>query len=197
MDLGIVFKRSLYGMMAIVGWILGAAEHQSWIPYLSIPIAIAGYFFCESRTSSGKPRWHGLNDWVASGLGIVALFATSREFLGEGLEGKLLSGTHLLVYLTWIVLIQYKSIHRCWLLMALGVLQIAVASVLVSGGWFGLCVFGYIFSSIWTLSVFSLYRAEQRFYGRDEDSAERPFNVPASPNVSQVFGTIQFDEQGN
>ena len=35
MELGTVFKLSLYGLTALVGWILGAAENQSWQPYAS------------------------------------------------------------------------------------------------------------------------------------------------------------------
>ena len=160
MDIGTVFKLSLYGLTALVGWILGAAENQSWQPYASLPFVILGYLWCEAR---GGSRQHGMSDTLASVCGFLALAFATNEFFGGNPEGKLLAGTHLMVYLTWIVLLQGKTAYRCWLLLALGVLQIAVASVLTNGSWFGFCTVGYLFAAVWTLSVFSLHRAEEQF----------------------------------
>ena len=160
MDLGTVFKLSLYGLTALVSWILGAAENHSWLPYGSLPFVIIGYVWCEAR---GRSRQHGMSDTLGSVFGFVALTVATNEFFSSNPEGKLLAGTHLMVFLTWIVLLQAKTAYRCWLLLALGVLQIAVASVLTSGSWFGFCTVGYLFAAVWTLSVFSLYRAEEQF----------------------------------
>ncbi|MBC8116659.1 MAG: DUF3488 domain-containing protein [Candidatus Saccharimonas sp.] len=185
MDLGTVFKLSLYGLTALVGWILGAAEHQSWLPYGSLPFVILGYLWCEAR---GGSRQHGMSDTLASVFGFIALAVSTNEFFGSNPEGKLLAGTHLMVYLTWIVLLQSKTAYRCWLLLALGVLQVAVASVLTSGSWFGFCTIGYLFASVWTLSVFSLYRAEEQFATTARvDAADR--EQPAVPGDSSVATT--------
>ena len=174
MDLGFVFKMSLYGLTALVGAILGCAESEGVayatgrlgfaLPFLSIPIVICGYFFTEIRWGRDKKNFGaGLNSFSANALGLTALLATGIEFMSENREGKLLAGTHLLLYVTWIVLFQRKTIRLYWFLMALGILQLALASVLTTKGWFGFCALVYTFGAVWTLSIFSLWRAEQQF----------------------------------
>ena len=216
MDLTTVFKLSLYGLTALVGWILGAAEQQSWLPFASLPFVIVGYVWCERPGPSGDTRQRGMSDTLASVLGFIALAFASNEFFGENPEGRLLAGTHLMVYLTWIVVLQYKTSYRCWLLLALGVLQVAVASVLTSGSWFGFCVVGYVFAAVWTLSVFSLYRAMEQFAtaatqrGPDPlvrpDQGVRPTNGEPTDSTlrsgstarhSQVVGSVQHADGGH
>ncbi len=173
MDLATVFKLSLYGLTALVGWILGAAEDRSWLPYYSLPFVLLGFWWCEvfgkqrpregtEHAQGGRPQ-RGLSDELANACGVIAITFAGQEFVSGNHEGKLLAGTHLLVYLTWIVSLQHKTTYRCWLLLALGVLQIAVAAVLSPGSWFGVCLVGYMFVATWTLSVFSLCVTEERF----------------------------------
>ena len=171
MNLATVFKLSLYGLTALVGWILGAAEDQSWLPYCSLPFVLLGFWWCEVF-GKRRPRIgaqgeiiesRGMSDALANACGVIAITFAGQEFISGSHEGKLLAGTHLLVYLTWIVSLQHKTTYRCWLLLALGVLQVAVASVLSPGSWFGICLVGYMFAATWTLSVFSLCVTEERF----------------------------------
>ena len=204
MDLTTVFKLSLYGLTALVGWILGAAEQQSWLPYASLPFVIVGYVWCERTGPNGDARQHGMSDTLASVFGFIALAFASNEFFGENPEGRLLAGTHLMVYLTWIVVLQYKTSYRCWLLLALGVLQVAVASVLTSGSWFGFCVVAYVFAAVWTLSVFSLHRAVEQFATAARDAAATATGAGSSAGSvrgstarrSLVVGSVQHADGG-
>ena len=170
MDLGTVFKLSLYGLTALVGAILGAAEgegsasrtnsrNELVLPFLSLPVVVCGYLFTERRRRDLSSKGTGLSSVWANVLGIIALGATAYEFFSENREGKLLAGTHLLLYATWIVLFQQKTVRLYWFLMALGILQLAVASVLTTKGWFGFCAVAYMFCAVWTLSIFSLWRS--------------------------------------
>lgn len=213
MDLATVFKLSLYGLTALVGWILGAAEDRSWLPYYSLPFVLLGFWWCEvfgkSRSLGGAhhapderlPR--GMSDQLANACGVIAITFAGQEFVSGNHEGKLLAGTHLLVYLTWIVSLQHKTTYRCWLLLALGVLQVAVASVLTPGSWFGVCLVGYMFVATWTLSVFSLCVTEERFaenVGRDGSGVSRKKGLDAAlPHVANTFisETISSIQQGN
>ena len=202
MHLTTVFKISLYGLTALVGWILGAAEQQSWLPYASLPFVIVGYLWCERTGPSEDTRQRGMSDTLASVFGFIALAIASNEFFGENPEGRLLAGTHLMVYLTWIVVLQHKTAYRCWLLLALGVLQVAVSSVLTSGSWFGFCVIGYVFAAVWTLSVFSLHRAVEQFAtaARDDATARTDSSTAAvrssTAQHSQVVGSVQHEDGG-
>ena len=213
MDLGTVFKLSLYGLLAVVGVILGAAESEGniggnahtrlMLSYLSLPIVICGYLFTERRLRSGEQRGSGLGALWANSLGIIALAATAFEFNSENKEGKLLAGTHLLLYATWIVLFQKKTIRSYWFLMALGILQLAIASVLTRSGWFGFSAVVYTFGAVWTLSIFSLWRAETLFEetnlarsesrladGNGLSNTAEPYRQP----VSEVRGAVQHED---
>ena len=195
MDLGFVFKASLYGLTVLVGAILGAAEGEGAIagsgrsalvlPFLSLPIVVFGYLYTERRRQKEGAGGRGISSTWANVLGIIALIATGYEFTSENREGKLLAGTHLLLYATWIVLFQLKTVRLYWFLMALGILQLAVASVLTTKGWFGFCALGYMFGAVWTLSIFSLWRAEQNF---EQDERTRLKEIEArrdEPQFSQ------------
>ena len=162
MDLATIFKLSIYLLTAFVGLVLGVAE-WGWIPFVSLPMTVIGYWWCEVGFGQARTEVRGLSDEPTVVLGGLSLAAATMEFFSNNPEGKLLSGIHLVVYLTWIVLLQRKKNSRYWQLLVLGVLQVAVASVLTNGTWFGLSVIGYLIAATWTMSVFSLYRAAQEF----------------------------------
>lgn len=213
MDVGTVFKLSLYSLTAFVGAILGIAEGEGaiagttraelFLPYGSIPVVICGYLLTERSKRIGTRGTAGLSAIWANSFGIVALIATAYEFTRENRESKLLAGTHLLLYATWIVLFQQKSIRSYWFLMALGILQLSIASVLTRSGWFGFAAVVYLFAAVWTLSIFSLWRAEQLFeeenrtHGMDGASERAgPANggeVVRLRRTSDVRGTIQHE----
>ena len=192
MDLATIFKLSIYLLTAFVGLVLGAAE-WGWIPFVSVPMTILGYWWCEVGWGPNRTQVRGLGEAPSVVLGGVSLTAAAMEFFGDSPEGKLLSGIHLVVYLTWIVLLQRKNNSRYWQLLVLGVLQVAVASVLTNGTWFGLSVVGYLVAATWTMSVFSLYRAAQEFAEDERQDAEQDRAVP-SVLTSQAFHAVCSDD---
>ena len=199
MELTTVFKLSIYLLTAFVGVVLGAAE-WGWIPFVSLPMTMLGYWWCEIDSRPGRRPARGLGDTPTVVLGLLSLAAATMEFFGSNPEGKLLSGIHLVVYLTWIVLLQRKKNSRYWQLLVLGVLQIAVASVLTNGHWFGLSVLGYLVTATWTMSVFSLYRAAEEFAGderRDAGSESRTAtgsHADPQPATSRAFSSVCHDD---
>ncbi|MDB5343632.1 MAG: transglutaminase domain protein [Schlesneria sp.] len=192
MGLATVFKLSVYVLTGFVGLALGLAEYGP-IPFISLPITVFAYWWCETGTKSdGSHR--GVSDTAAIGWGIAALGAATIEFFSESQEGKLLAGIHLVVYLTWIVLLQKKTIYRYWLLMALGIMHIAVGSVLTNSTWYGLCMVVYLFGSIWTLSVFSLYRVAQEF---SESTAHHQVVAAKTVLRGYAFNSIRFEDDAH
>jgi hypothetical protein len=191
MGLATVFKLSVYVLTGFVGLALGLAEYGP-IPFISLPITVFAYWWCETGTKpDGSHR--GVSDTAAVGWGIAALGAATIEFFSDNQEGKLLAGIHLIVYLTWIVLLQKKTIYRYWLLMALGIMHIAVGSVLTNSTWYGLCMVAYLFGGIWTLSVFSLYRVAQEF---SEPTGERPVSGMTALR-GHAFNSIRFEDDAH
>jgi hypothetical protein len=140
---GQLFPSALTPVIAVLGWIL--VDH---LQLIQLPVFLGNLF------------------------GIGALIATGIEFTGGTLERKLLAGAHLLVYLTWIVLLLPKRHRQYWWLIALSVLQVAVAGLLSSGIAFGGAMMGMLLLLLWTLSVFSLFRVLNQYRNRQRHEPE-------------------------
>lgn len=160
MRLETIFQVSIYGLVSLAGISLALAE-GSPLAAFTLPLALLALFFSERWKSVGLPQlWANL-------LGIAALMAGTIEFTSGTAEARLLSGAHFLVYLTWIALFQTKTVRLYWWLCALSVLQMAVGSVLSYDPIYGWLLVVYLLAAVWTLSVFSLFQAEQQFAETD------------------------------
>lgn len=151
-----VFQISIYSLICLASGILAMAEGAAFPQILTFPVALAAFYFTERR------RIVRLTTTWANAFGLLAFLLAALEFFGGNEEGKLLAGAHLIVYLCWIVLFREKRATHYWSVCAMATLQVAVASVLTTAGWFGLMLVVFLFAAIWTLAVFSLYEAEQQ-----------------------------------
>ncbi len=196
----VIFLRSIAVMVCVPALILANAEEATWPSALTPLVVLAAYFLVD--------RWNLLKLSVtgANLLGVAAFLMMAYEFYGNTLLGKLLAGAHLLVYMTWVVLLMQKGIRQFWWLAALSVLQVSVASVLTTNPTFGAALVVTLLVMIWTLSVFTLYRvqlrmrrangAETEVAGTVEDSlTENPVDVASRPSVDVRNGLhIDSDE---
>ncbi|MEZ6042771.1 MAG: transglutaminaseTgpA domain-containing protein [Planctomycetaceae bacterium] len=155
------FHRSIMLTACFSACILCGAEGALLPSGLTPVIAVVAWLFVEELKVFRLPIL------LANTLGIVALVAAAWEFVSGDIESKLLSGGHLIVYLTWIVLLLQKSMRQYWWTVTLCLLQLAVAAVLTSHSGFGSALIGMLFMLIWTLSLFSFYRVL-----RSEDTVE-------------------------
>ena len=146
------FHRSIMLTACLSGIILCAAEGR-WFPSALTPLfAVFAWLLVDEYKKFSLPLI------AANSLGILALMASAAEFASGNIESKLLSGAHLIVYLSWIVLLLRKTPRQYWWVIALCLLQLAVAAVLTSAAGFGASLILMLFVLLWTLSVFSLYR---------------------------------------
>jgi transglutaminase-like putative cysteine protease len=183
MPLATVFRLSLYGLTAFASWMLGRAE-DGWIPFVTFPVLVAAFVLTESRGNWALPAS------VANLLGALAVMAAGYEFFQEGPLSKLLSGAHLLVYATWIVMFQEKTIRNYWWLMGLGILQIAVTSVQATEAnpSFGPFLTLYVCGALWTMCIAALYQAQLQFAGVRDFNQPAPDVMPAERRVLQYDG---------
>ncbi len=182
MNPALAFQFSLYTLTALAGGMLAFGEGGLSRAWLSLPLCCAAWFFNERWAVVRIPKA------AANFLGVAALVGTGVDFFGPGLVSRLLAGAHLLVYLTWILLFQKKDVVHYWWLCALGVLQVAVGSILTVSGWFGLCLIVYVLLAIWTLAVFSLYQGYLKFavtLAGETRHAARPA-APIDPNAART-----------
>lgn len=129
-----------------------AVEHP-FPGLVTIPVGLFAFFITEYR------RTFHLAALPASVAGIVFILPTAADMFSHDLQVRLLAGAHLLVYLSWIVFFMKKQVSQYWWICALSVLQVAVGAVLNDTGLFGALLLIYLYFSIWTLAVFSLYQA--------------------------------------
>lgn len=185
-SLQIVFLVSVYVLVTYSGLMLafaeGAVHPQGW----TLPLAVLAFIFNERL---GKLTVSNL--W-ANVLGLAGFLVAGAEFFSPNIEGRLLSGAHLLVYLTWIVLFQRKSAKQYWWMCALSVLQVAVGSVLTQAGAYGAMLVLYLFLAVWTLSVFSLSQAQVRFAGTETRAVLYPVPAVAAGAVAGVVTPPHF-----
>ncbi|HET6425838.1 MAG TPA: transglutaminase domain-containing protein [Planctomycetaceae bacterium] len=196
MKLSTVYTTSLYGLTALASFMLARAEMEEssnvtwWIPMATWPILLLAYVLTEG------PRGWKFSAWVANTLGALSVAVAAWEFFGPDHQSKLLSGAHLLVYSTWIVMFQEKNLRSYWWVMALGVLQVAVASVLTSHEWYGLFLVVYLCGALWTMSTASLYQIQLQYGGEGVISSSEAFSPGRTSAVAmpqQRF--VQYDEQ--
>ena len=197
MDLKHTFHFSIYSSVIISALMVTLAEGNLLPGIITVPLALLAW-----RLVEGERRF-ALNIGVVNFLGLVAFAAAATEHFSGREEARLLSGAHLISYLLWIVLFQRKHRPQYWWLCALGVLQVAVGSVLTKDPWYGSALFGYLILLVWTLSVFSLYDAKTRFQPDDRKqfprvspaNGRRPVPVPARLHTaaSQSRDAVQID----
>ncbi len=154
------FFRSITLTTAMAGLVLCHSEGSFFPAVLTPFVAVIAWIFVDHL------RWIRLPTWLANVCGLAALTMSMYEFSRGTVEGKLLSGAHMLVYLTCIVLMMQKGHRQYWWLMALTLLQMAVAAVLKTGVFFGGSMLMMMALLLWTLSVFSLYRVMDQHVGR-------------------------------
>ena len=147
----LILQISLTLLIILAATIFAVAE-EGPIPALTVPVAILTFLLVDRFQTVRLPAL------ILNGLGLPAFLAALIEFLGDDIEARLLSGGHLLVYLTWAFLLQPKSARVIWWLTGLSLLQVAIASLLTYDNWFGLCVVPFLLVGLWTLSVFHLVR---------------------------------------
>ncbi|MCA9081119.1 MAG: DUF3488 domain-containing protein, partial [Planctomycetaceae bacterium] len=143
-------------VVSMAGVVLAMAETEdpsgSPLAAFSVPVAILTLLLVD------RQRLLRLPDWAAAFLGLLAFGVAVQEFFSDAPEARLLSASHLIVYLTWIFLVQVKAARHYWWLHALSLLQIAVASVLTSKPWFGLALLVFVLLMNWSLALFLVNR---------------------------------------
>ena len=188
----LVFLRSVALAVSAAAIVLSNAEQSRW-PAAVTPFIAAVTYMCVDRR-----QWLSLSVRSANALGLIAFSAAVYEFWGSDLLGKLLAGAHLLVYMSWVVLLLPKGFRQFWWLIALSVLQISVASVLTNGTSFGASLIAMLFVMIWLLSVFTLYRAQKRLAATTdgvEDSLEAIESATPHQQQLQVRNGLQADSE--
>lgn len=179
--MSLILQFSLALLISLSGLFFACAE-GSPIGGITPLIAMLTLYFVDWKKQVSVPAI------VLPLLGLIAFVAAAVEFFGgPSEESRLLAGGHLIVYLSWVFLIQRKEHRHYWWICALSVLQMAVASVLTTDLWFGMALVVYAFTASWTLSVFLLIRA----LPADESDASEPMASPvlaASTSAVPVSG---------
>ncbi len=187
------FQLSMYAQVFLASGLLAAAEGGASPAYLTFVVGLVALIFNDSR------REFGLSEWWANGLALGAFLVATWEFMGDSQESKLLAGTHLIIYLLWIVLLWNREMRHFWWICALCLLHVALAAVLTQASWFGMVLVVYVLFMVWNLTLFSLYRAEEEVvsaptvFASDTGTALLQASAGKGGRHSRVQGNVQSD----
>ncbi len=181
-----VMQISLSLLAALAGGIFALAEGGP-IPALTIPIAVAAHLLIDREVLRPLPAW------TMNLLAMAAFAIALLEFLFGGIESPLLSGGHLLCYLTWTFLLQKKEDRQIWWIAGLSVLQVAVASLLTYSSWFGPALVLFLLVALWTLALFQVQRAIRLV----RLSTHEATAVTASQSVTRQRSSFTAMQQGD
>ncbi len=178
--------------------ILAAAE-EAPLALATIPLALLSLVFIDWSGWVKPPRLLlNLAGLVALGC---AMIESRQQDLADSHLNQLLAGGHLVVYLTWTLLLQQKDLRRMWWMFALSVLQVAIGSVLTIQPWYGAALFVYTMSAVWTMSLLSLTRAallaDPRMLSPEADQSDAENWIAAIPrHRSFARNGVRTDAQG-
>jgi|GEM_PF-492993 len=182
---------SLYGLVMLASGMLSFAEGTAFPNAFTIPMALLALFLTERwKLFHLRVRW-------ANVLGLAAFCLAGWELSSGLIEARLLSLAHLLVYLTWIVLFMSKTSRTYWNLCLLSVLHVAIGAVLTSAGGFGLMCVLFLFASVWTLTIFTVIRARQRYAAADDVlfATLQESSALGKPSRSETAGTFPWNQR--
>ncbi|MFH5803677.1 DUF3488 and DUF4129 domain-containing transglutaminase family protein [Alienimonas sp. DA493] len=170
---------------AAAGMMLALGEGSLWPAALTPPFVLAAHVLVD------RVRAFHLPGLIANLLGLAAAALAVTELTSGEIEARLLFGAHLLVYLTWIISLQRKTFKVCWSLVALAVLQVAVASVLTAGVQFGLGLVVFLALTLWALANLSARWP-------DADRLRASGRTPPRPRTASVVraGRVGADSVG-
>ncbi len=168
--------------------IVGIAE-GFLVPYFLTPFVVLLSVLLTRYWSSMR-----LNTLAANVLGLLAFFLAAAELFRGTIEARLLAGAHLMVYLTWIVVLQKRQPAHYWWMVALCILQTAIGSVLLNSALYGIFLLVFLIIAMWTLALFSLHRSQLRFLQWTEahESAAAPHSIGHSEETPSDLLTSSF-----
>ena len=189
MSLSFVFQISLYGLTGLTGVMLAFAEEHWWPAFITLPLVVIAFVYVERRRLLFlPPLWANL-------LGVAIFCVAGYESMGQSDDARVIALSHLLVYLTWLVLFQEKNARQYWWLCALSMLQVAMASLLTLSGWYGILLMLYVLCAVWTLAVFMLHQGERRFtQSPAPDGATESAAIPHGRRSNFATGSILHEE---
>lgn len=126
-----LIPKLIASLLAAITAVIFCVAEGGPIPLVVLPAALVAMLVVDTGPKRALPGW------LATLAGMVAIGLSVAEFFSEDLEGRLLSGGHLLSYLTTIVLLIRKSLGDLYRLLTLCGLQIALSSVLTNEFWLG------------------------------------------------------------
>lgn len=165
-----ILRISMLALAVYTSLMLMVAE-TSLFPYaLTFPVALLVLWISGSR----KWQWLQFGPLLAFVLGLAAFAFAFTELMAGSLSYRLAAGAHLLVYLTWTVMVMRKGTTEYWWLVALCVMQAAIGAVFDDSLLFGSLLFGFLLLALWALAILSLCRAQRPFLSATESETGLP-----------------------
>src|SRR5260221_3660098 len=155
---GLGVERLLQINMAVLvplgAMLLGMRERGMMLAAIMLIAAISSSYLTDQW------GWIRLNRIVANSVALGALALALSHFFRAG-EEQLVAIANLLIYLQLIMMFQQKTVRLYWQLLVLSVLEVVVATAIVSTLLFGLLVVVYLFVALAALGLIFILRESE------------------------------------
>lgn len=152
--------------------LLGLGQQQTILPLVAVLVAATSLVLVDFRG-----RFHLTTAWSNAAC-VVALALAAWKLRYSIQDDVILAMADLLVYLQFILLLKRKTARVYWLLLAINLLQVAVACAINQSLSFGLLLVAYLVVALPTLGWFYLWREQQ-------SAAVRPVAADPAPGASR------------
>jgi hypothetical protein len=142
--------------------ILGVSERHYLLAVVAVLVSGAALVLCDLK------HWIELTTFSSNIAALIAMAAAIIRFNTLAVEEQILAVADLLSYLQFILLFKTKTVHNYWLLAVVSFLQVSVAAALHTGLFFAVMLVGYLFIGVYFLTMFYLYREQQRYTAKSE-----------------------------
>jgi hypothetical protein len=139
--------------LAVLGAIFVGSRHEAaTVPAIAAVAAVVAFLVTDVL---GVVK---VNRWLGSGIILLAVVWSLREFVRISPEEKLMAIASMLCYLQIVLLFQEKNVRIFWQLMVLSTLEVVVAAALDLGPQFGVLLVAYAIIALAALMLLCIYR---------------------------------------
>lgn len=168
---------------------LGVSEDNYLLAALAVIVSIAALVLCDLR------GWVRLDTWASNLASVAALLVALWRFNSLSSDEGVLAVADLMGYLQFIMQFRIKTVRNLWLLAVVSFLQVSVAAALHTSFTFAFLLTAYLFSGVFFLALFYLYREQLRQADAErtaeQAAAKQGFGFVARPSTEPVVSQMR------
>ena len=172
-----ILQISIAALVSLSTMLLGMGEGDVTRSLAAVIVAFSSVYLTDVK------GWIKLPDRLADLLGLCAVVAAIFQWQRDVSDAGLLALLSFVVYGQFVLQLKEKSIATYWLLIALSLMETAVATALNESLLFGVLLLAYVVLASGVLTVFYLYREQLRVSARVTGAGQESYGPSPAGHV--------------